>query len=159
MAHYPLNHHLRQTYRLLAGAAGLYLVLVGAIGLARTSGDPFFHRGSDWVLGLRINPAASWLILLAGLIVLAATVAGGNLHHRVNLLLGWGLCGYAMVVMALIQTDANVFNVSMVNVIVLTLLGLALLLAGLYGKVGPTGSSGSAAPASPQGATDRSRQD
>jgi hypothetical protein len=147
MAHYPVNHHLRQTYRLLAGAAGLYLVLVGAIGLARTWGDPFFHRGSDWVLGLRVNSAGSWLILLAGLVAVAAAVAGGNLHHRVNLVLGWGLCGFAMVVMALIQTGANVFNVSMVNVIVLVALGLILLVAGLYGKVGPSESSGSAAPA------------
>jgi hypothetical protein len=159
MAHYPLNHHLRQTYRLLAGTAGLYLLLVGVIGLAGTWGDPFFHRGSDWVLGLRVNPAGSWLILLAGLLALGAAVAGGNLHHRGNLILGWGLCGFAMVVMALIQTDANVFNVSMVNVIVLTGLGLVLLIAGLYGKVGSTGSSESATPASPQGATGRSRRD
>jgi hypothetical protein len=159
MAHYPVNHHLRQTYRFLAGVAGLYLLLVGAVGLARTWGDPFFHRGSDWVLGLRVNPAASWLIVLAGLLALAATVAGGNLNHRINLVLGWGLCGFAMVVMAFLQTSANVFNVSMVNVIVVTLLGLVLLTAGLYGKVGPSGSSGSAAPAPPQGATSRSRQD
>ena len=159
MAHYPLNHHLRPTYRFLAGAAGLYLALVGVLGLAGTWGDPFFHRGSDWVLGLRVNPAGSWLTLLAGLLALAAAVTGGNLNHRINLVLGWGLCGYAMVVMALIQTDANVFNVSMVNVIVLVLLGLVLLVAGLYGKVGPSGSSGSAAPASPQGATGRSTRD
>lgn len=159
MAHYPVNHHLRQAYRLLAGAAGLYLLLAGAIGLARTWGDPFLHRGSDWALGLRVNPAASWLLLLTGLLALAAAVIGGNLHHRVTMALGWGLCACAMVVMALIQTDANVLNVSMANVIVLTLLGLLLLIAGLYGQVGPSESSGSAAPASPQGATSRSRQD
>lgn len=141
MAHYPLNHHLRQTYRLLAAAAGLYLVLVGVIGLATTWGDPLFHRGSDWVLGLRVNPAASWLVLLAGLAVLGAAVLGGNLHHRVNLVLGWGLCAFAMVVMALIQTDANVFNVSMVNVVVLASLGLVIITAGLYGKVGPVNGS------------------
>lgn len=141
MAHYPLNHHLRQTYRFLAGAAGLYLVVTGALGLARTWGDPFFHRGSDWVLGLRVNPAASWLILLAGLLALAAAVIGGNVNHRVNLVLGWALCGFAMVVMALIRTEANVFNVSMINVIVVTVLGLVLITAGLYGKVGASGSS------------------
>jgi hypothetical protein len=141
MAHYPLDHPLRQPYRLLAGASGLYLGLVGAIGLAQTWGDPLFHRGSDWVLGLRVNPAASWLSLLAGLIVLVAAVLGGNLHHRVNLVLGWGLCGFAMVVMALIQTDANVFNVSMVNVIVLAVLGLLIITSGLYGKVNDSSSS------------------
>ena len=136
MAHYPVNHHLRQTYRFLAGAAGLYLLLAGVLGLARTWGDPFFHRGSDWVLGLRVNPAASWLLVLAGLLALAAAVAGGNLNHRINLVLGWALCGFAMVVMALIQTDANVFNASMINVVVLAVLGLIVLTGGLYGKVG-----------------------
>jgi hypothetical protein len=141
MAHYPLNHHLRQTYRLLAGGAGLYLGLVGAIGLAKTWGDPLFHRGSDWSLGLRVNPAGSWFFLLAGLAVLIAAVLGGNLHHRVNLVLGWALCGFAMVVMALIQTEANVFNVSMVNVVVLAVLGLVIITAGLYGKVNESSSS------------------
>ena len=141
MAHSPLNHPLRQTYRFLAGAAGLYLLITGALGLIRTWGDPFFHRGSDWVLGLRVNPAASWLILVAGLLALAAAVAGGNVNHRVNLVLGWALCGFAMVVMALIRTEANVFNVSMINVIVVAVLGLVLITAGLYGKVGASGSS------------------
>jgi hypothetical protein len=136
MAHYPLNHHLRQSYRFLAVLTGLYLLLVGVIGIATTAGDPFFHRGSDWVLGLRVNPAAAWLYAVIGLIVLAAAVVGGNVHHRVNLVLGWGIAGLAMVVMTMIQTDANVLNVSMVNVIVLTLLGLVLLTAGLYGRVG-----------------------
>jgi hypothetical protein len=136
MAHYPLNHHLRQTYRFLSALAGLYLLLVGVIGIAMTAGDPFFHRGSDWVLGMRVNPAASWLFAVGGVIVLAAALVGGNVHHRVTLALGWGIAGLAMVLMTMIQTDANVLNVSMVNVIVLTLLGLVLLTAGLYGRVG-----------------------
>lgn len=49
-----------------------------------------------------------------------------------------------MVVMAVIQTDANV---SMVNVIGVVLPGLVLITAGVYGEVGSSGSSGSAAPA------------
>jgi Domain of unknown function (DUF4383) len=136
MAHYPLNHHLRQSYRFLAALAGLYLLLVGVLGIATTAGDAFFNRGSDWVLGLRVNPASSWLYAVVGAVVLAAALIGGNVHHRVNLVLGWGLAGVAMVVMTMIQTDANVLNVSMVNVIVLVLLGLVLLTSGLYGKVG-----------------------
>lgn len=136
MAHYPLNHHLRQTYRFLAGLAGLYLLLFGVIGLGTTWGDPFFHRGADWVLGLRTNPAAAWLATLTGLVLLAVVLIGGNVYHRVALVLGWGICGFAMVVMTMIQTDANVFNVSMINVIVFALVGLVTLVAGLYGKVG-----------------------
>jgi hypothetical protein len=90
------------------------------------------------VLGLRTNPSAAWLATVAGAIVLVAILLGGNVYHYVTLVLGWGLCGYALLVMAFLQTDANVTNASMVNVIVLLLLGLALLTAGLYGKVGST---------------------
>jgi hypothetical protein len=136
MAHYPLNHHLRQPYRWLTAAAGLYLTLFGVLGILVTWGDPFFHRGSDWVLGLRTNPAAAWLSTVVGLIVLVAALIGGNLHHRVNLVMGWGIMVAAMVLMATIQTDANVLNVSMANVIVLSILGLVVLIGGIYGKVG-----------------------
>jgi hypothetical protein len=136
MAHYPLNHHLRRFYRFFAVLSGLYLLAFGVLGLARTWGDPFFHRGSDWVLGLRTNPAAAWIATAAGAILLAVILLGGNIYHRITMALGWGLCGYAVLVMAFLQTDANVTNASMVNVIVLAVLGLVLLTAGLYGKVG-----------------------
>jgi hypothetical protein len=137
MAHYPLNHHLRQTYRFFAGLAGLYLTLFGVIGIAKTWGDPFFYRdGGDWVLGLRTNPAAAWLYAIVGIILLVAVLLGGNLCHRVALVLGWGLCGLGVLIMAFLQTDANVLNASMANVIVTIILGLVSLTAGLYGKVG-----------------------
>jgi hypothetical protein len=136
MAHYPLNHHFRHPYRFLAGVAGLFLLLSGVLGLAQSWGGSFFDRGSHWVLGLRVNPASSWLLLLGGLVILAAAVLGRNVHHRVNLLLGWGLLGFAVFLMAVLRTDANVFNASMTNVIALLLCGLAVLTAALYGKVG-----------------------
>jgi len=137
MAHYPLNHHLRQTYRFLAGLAGLYFTLVGIIGLAKTWGDPFFDRGGGaWVLGLRVNPAAAWLYTIAGVVLLAVVLIGGNLFHRVAIVLGWGLCGVSVLVMAFLQTDANVLHASMTNVIVTIVLGLVTLTAGLYARVG-----------------------
>ncbi|WP_433298250.1 DUF4383 domain-containing protein [Actinoplanes sp. CA-030573] len=137
MAHYPLNHHLRQTYRFLAGLAAVYLTLVGVIGIARTWGDAFFYRdGGDWVLGLRVNPAASWLYAIVGVVLLASVLLGGNLLHHVALVLGWGLCGLGVLMMAFLQTDANVLNASMANVIVTIVLGLVTLTAGLYGKIG-----------------------
>ncbi|MGK5679309.1 DUF4383 domain-containing protein [Actinoplanes sp. URMC 104] len=139
MPHYPLNHPLRPLYRFLALLAAAYLTLFGAIGLGVTAGEPFFHRGSDWVLGLRTNPATAWLSLILGLVLLAAVLLGRNLYHHVTVVLGWGLAGYAMIMMMVIQTDANVFNVSMINVIVLTVLGLIVLTAGLYGKIGARG--------------------
>jgi hypothetical protein len=137
MAHYPLNHHLRQTYRFLAFLAGAYLLVTGLIGLAETWGDSFFGRdGHDWSLGLRVNPAGAWLFTLLGLIVVAATIIGGNVHHQVTLVVGWIMCGLAVLIMATMQTDANAVHASMINVIVLLVLGLVTLVAGLYGKVG-----------------------
>jgi hypothetical protein len=136
MAHYPLNHHLRPIYRLLAALAAVYLVLVGALGLGASWGEPFFHRGGDWVLGQRVNPASAWLHLVIGALLLAVVVLGGNLFHRVTLVLGWILCGIGVIVMAFLQTDANVLNASMANVITTIVIGLVVLTAGLYGKVG-----------------------
>lgn len=136
MAHYPLNHHLRQTYRFLAGLAGLYYALVGIIGLAATWGDPFFDRGGEWVLGMRLNPASAWLHAIVGVLLVAAVLIGGNAYHHVALILGWGLCGLAMLVMAFLQTDANILNASMSNVVTTSVLGLVVLTGGLFGKVG-----------------------
>jgi len=137
MAHYPLNHHLRQTYRFLAFLVGAYLLAAGVIGLAATWGDPFFGRdGHDWSLGLRVNPAGSWLLTVIGLVIVAATVVGGNVHHQVTLVVGWAMCGIAVLIMATMQTDANALHASMINVIVLLVLGVVTLVAGLYGKVG-----------------------
>jgi hypothetical protein len=136
MAHYPLDHHLRPVYRFLSALAGLYLLAYGIIGVATTWGDPFFHRGSDWVLGLRTNPAAAWLATLAGAVLLVALLLGRNAYHHVAIVLGYGICGYSMLVMAFLQTDANVVNASMANVIAQTLIGLIVLTAGLYAKVG-----------------------
>jgi hypothetical protein len=136
MAHYPLNHHLRQTYRFFATLIGLYLLVFGVIGLGTTWGDPFFGRGSDWVLGLRTNPASAWLNTLFGVILLVAIVLGGNIYHRVTMALGWALGVFGLLVVAFIQTDANIVNASMINVIGWMVAGLILLTAGLYGKVG-----------------------
>ncbi|HEY0532021.1 MAG TPA: DUF4383 domain-containing protein [Actinoplanes sp.] len=137
MAHYPLNHHLRQSYRFGAFLAGAYLLVTGVIGLAATWGDSFFgHDGHHWSLGLRVNPAGSWLLTVLGLVIVAATVIGGNVHHRVTLVAGWALFGIAVLILATMQTDANAVDASMINVLVLLILGIITLTAGLYGKVG-----------------------
>ncbi|MFG1610713.1 DUF4383 domain-containing protein [Actinoplanes sp. NPDC049265] len=136
MAHFPLNHRLRQTYRFVAAIAGLYLLAAGVIGISQTAGDPFFDRaGGAWSLGLRVNPAGAWLLVLLGVVVLGGAVIGGNLHHHLSMVAGWGLLGIAAILLAVMQTDANVLHASMINVVVLILAGLAVLTAGLYGKL------------------------
>ena len=135
MAHYPINHRLRGTYRGLAALCGLFLVVVGIVGIIATSGGDFFSRGSHWALGLRMNPAQAWLSVVIGVVLVAAAAIGGNLHHRVGMGVGWGLLVLAVYGLAVLQTDANVLNYSMVNLIVLLVAGLVVLTAGLYGKV------------------------
>jgi hypothetical protein len=137
MAHYPVNHRSRGAYRILAALAGLYLAAYGLTSVIATAGDDAFGRGSYWVLGLRTNPAQGWLVLVLGVLIAGAAIRGGALHHRVNMLLGWTLIALAIVVMTVMRTDANVLNVSMVNVVVLLVLGLTVLCAALYGKVDP----------------------
>jgi hypothetical protein len=136
MAHYPLNHHLRPVYRFLAALCALYLTVFGVISIGTTWGDEFFHRGHDWVLGLRTNPAAAWITTVIGIILLAAVLIGGNLLHRVAVVAGWVLLTYAAVTMAFIQTSANIVNASMINVIALLIIGWLTLIAGLYAKIG-----------------------
>jgi len=137
MAHYPVNHHLRGVYRVLTALCGLYLIAHGVVALVTMNSVGFFARGSYWSLGLRTNPAGAWLAILAGLVVAVAAAIGGNVHHRVNLIMGWVLIVVAIALLAVQRTDANVFNISVVNVIALLIIAVLVLASGLYGKVDP----------------------
>ena len=82
MAHYPVNHHLRQIYRLLAGARRRSTWSSSA---SSASPAPGATRSStaahDWVLGLRTNSAAILArSLLAGLV--AGRRRGGRRQPR-----------------------------------------------------------------------------
>jgi uncharacterized protein DUF4383 len=137
MAHIPINHPLRPVYRALAGLAGLYVLLFGIIGFAQTRGlELFAQQDLPWVLGLRTNPAFSYLSIVAGIVLLGGVVVGGNVHRSVNLAGGLVFLVAGIAMMTLLQTDANIFGFSMVNCIVSFVIGIVLLAAGLYGKVG-----------------------
>ena len=135
MAHYPVNHRLRGAYRGLAALCGLLFLVVGIAGIIVTSGEDFFGRGSHWALGLRMNPAQAWLSVVIGAVLVAAAAIGGSVHHRVSSGGGWVLMVLGVFGLAVLQTDVNVFNYSVVNIIVLLVTGLFVLTAGLYGKV------------------------
>ncbi|MDG6109414.1 DUF4383 domain-containing protein [Dactylosporangium aurantiacum] len=136
-AHFPINHHLRPLYRLLCVVAGLYMLVFGVVGFVQTSGKPFFTQDeAEWVLGLRTNPAFSLLSLVAGVVVLGANLIGRNLAHHVNQLAGVVLTVVGMAMLALMQTEANIFAFSMVNVIVTFVLAGITGVASLYDRVG-----------------------
>ncbi|GAA2382485.1 DUF4383 domain-containing protein [Dactylosporangium salmoneum] len=138
-SHFPINHHLRPLYRLLSAVAGLYMLVFGVVGFVQTSGAPFFTRDETaWALGLRTNPAFAVLSIIAGVVVLGANVIGRNIAHQINQLAGIVLTIVGMGSLAVMQTEANIFAFSMVNVIVTFILAGVVGTASLYDRVGST---------------------
>nr|BFE63446.1 hypothetical protein GCM10020063_079720 [Dactylosporangium thailandense] len=141
-SHFPVNHHLRPLYRLLCVVAGLYMLVYGVVGFIATSGSDFFTRDeAEWVLGLRTNPAFALLSIVAGVIVVGANIIGRNVAHAINTLAGVVLTAVGMASLALMQTEANVFAFSMVNVIVTFILAGIIGTASLYDRVGPAAAA------------------
>jgi len=135
--HTPINHHLRPLYRVLAGLAGLYVLVFGIAGLIRTHGlATFAQHDLPWVLGLRTNPAFAMLSIGAGALILVGTVLGRNIDYLVNLLASVIFLVTGMAMLVLLRTDANFLGFSMSNCVVSFILGLVTGTAGLYGKVG-----------------------
>lgn len=137
MLHTPVNHHLRPLYRVLAGLAGLYVLVFGISGLAKTRGlDVFAQHDLPWVLGLRTNPAFAVLSIGAGALILLGTVIGRNIDYMINLIASVIFLVTGMAMLIVLRTDANFLGFSMSNCIVSFILGLVTGIAGLYGKVG-----------------------
>jgi hypothetical protein len=136
MAHTPVNHPLRPLYRVLAGLTGLYVLLFGIFGMVETWGTDVFGHPSAHALGLRTNLAFSLISVVAGVIIVAAAVIGRNVDHMVNQVAGYAFATMGMLMLALLQTDANFLNFSVATCIVSFVISLVLLTAGLYGKVG-----------------------
>jgi hypothetical protein len=137
MSHLPINHHLQPLYRTLAGAAGLYVLVFGIIGLLRASGlDLFAQDDLPTVLGLRANRAFAALSLVAGVVLVAGAVIGRSVDMWINLIGSVVFLTAGMAMMALLETDLNVLGFTVTTCIVSFVIGLVLSLAGLYGKVG-----------------------
>ncbi len=136
MAHYPVNHHLRPLYRVLAAIAGLYVLTFGIAGYAQTHGTDLFAHSDTSVLGLRTNLAFSLVSIVAGAVLVLAAVLGRNVDHKVNLVGGVAFLFAGATMMALLRTDSNLLNFSMATCIVSFVIGLVLVTAGLYGRSG-----------------------
>lgn len=137
MAHLPKNHVLRPFYRILALVAGVYCLIFGIVGIARTSGHSMFAQAPIRALGLRTNLAFALLSVLVGLVVIGATAMGRNLDRKVNMVLGPGFLVVGVVMMTVMRTSANVLNFGMSTCIVSFVIGLALFAGFLYGEVAP----------------------
>ncbi|MFI7607035.1 DUF4383 domain-containing protein [Micromonospora sp. NPDC049366] len=136
MAHIPVNHPARPIYRVLSGAIGLYILVFGVWGVAQTAGESLFGRGSHWVLGLRTNLAFSIASVVFGAFLLIGASRRTNLGHYMNLTAGVVFLVTSILMMSVLQTEANFLNFSMSTVIVSMIFGLVLLGTGLYDKIG-----------------------
>jgi hypothetical protein len=137
MSHIPVNHPLQPLYRLLAGLAGVFVLVFGIIGLSRTAGDPLFDRGDAAVFGLHLNLAFAIISIAVGLVLVIGAAYGRNVDHYINLVGGGVFLGAGVFMMLLLQTDANFLNFRMSTCIVSFVIGTVLFAAGLYGRTGP----------------------
>ena len=136
MSHNPVNHPARPIYRAIGGLVGLYFAVFGVLGIITSAGNDVLAQDDTKVFGQGTNLGWSLLAVLLGLAVLAGTVIGRNLDVAINKALAYGLVVVGLAELAFLQTDANIFNWSILTVIVVLVLALVLLMAGMYGKVG-----------------------
>jgi hypothetical protein len=135
LAHLPVNHPLRPLYRLLAGLVGLFALVFGIIGFTRTRGTaPFANTDLPLVLGLRTNLAFAVLSIVGGAVLVVCAVIGRNLDHLVNLLGGVVFMTVGLLMLGLLQTDANFLGFTMTDCVVSLIFGTVVFTAGLYGR-------------------------
>jgi hypothetical protein len=137
MAHNPINHPARPIYRALGGLIGLYLVIFGVLGLIDNSGAEFFAQDENArVLGQGANLGSSVILAALGGLILIGTAIGRNIDARLNKYLGYAFMIIGLANLAVLRTDANFLNFTVVTCVVVMLLGTVLLMAGMYGRVG-----------------------
>lgn len=131
-SHMPVNHSLRPLYRALALAAGLFVLVFGVVGFLVTQGDPIFEPGPERALGLHTNPAFSYASVVAGALIVLSTLVGRNIDRFVNIWVGSAFLIAGTAMMALMGSDLNVLNFTMITCIVSYTIGSVLLTAGMY---------------------------
>ncbi|PWU52297.1 DUF4383 domain-containing protein [Micromonospora globispora] len=136
MSHNPVNHPARPVYRAIGGLVGLYFAVFGVLGIVASAGNDVLAQDDTKVFGQGTNLGWSLVAVLLGLAVLAGTVIGRNLDVAINKALAYGLLVVGLAELAFLQTDANIFNWSILSVIVVLVVALVLLMAAMYGKVG-----------------------
>jgi hypothetical protein len=136
MSHTPVNHPARPIYRAIGGLIGLYFVVFGVLGIIASAGDDILAQDETKVLGQGTNLGFSLLAVVLGAVILLGVVIGRNLDVLINQWLAYALMALGLAELAFLQTDANIFNFSIMTDIVVLVLALVLLMAGMYGKVG-----------------------
>lgn len=136
MSHIPVNHPLRGFYRFLAALAGLYILVFGVVAFIKAKDFPAFSQTQTVrALGLHANLAFGVTSIVAGAVLLVGALLGRNIDRFINLWGGIAFMVVGILMLLLMETDANFFAFTMANVIVSFLVGTLLFAAGLYGKI------------------------
>jgi hypothetical protein len=123
----PVNHPLHGVYRVAAGVVGVLLAVFGLLGLLL----------SGALLRIPASSAFSGICLVAGVVLLGAAVAGGNVAARTNAYVGALLIVVGLVgLLSMGEPGSNFLDVSMADVTLVFVAGMVLLAAGFYGQVG-----------------------
>lgn len=132
---FQVNHPLRPLYRTLALLAGLFVLIFGVVGFFATQGTPLFEVGGQQALGLRTNLAFSYASIVAGVVIVLATLLGRNFAHIIYLWVGsvFLLAGTAMMLL-MGKDETNFLNFTMATCVVSYLIGSVLATAGMYVK-------------------------
>ncbi len=131
--HLPTGHRLSRVYRIGAGLMGLVLLTFGILGFTGQVG--FFSTNGDRIAGLSSNGALSVLSVVAGPLLFAGMVAGGNFASNLNMVLGVLFVLSGFVNLAVLNTSANFLAFGMSNVLFSFVFGLVLMTFGMYGRV------------------------
>lgn len=124
----PQNHWLHGAYRVAGGIVGVFLVVLGVLGLVMSG---------DRVLGVSASTPFSAGVVVVGVLLVVFAVLGGNVAAEGNALLGALLMVVGLLSMLVLRNDDwNVLDATMTDVIVLFVVGMALLTFGVYGRVG-----------------------
>ncbi|GGM61796.1 hypothetical protein GCM10012275_35900 [Longimycelium tulufanense] len=129
----PPNHPLSRIYRAGAALVGLYLVVFGALGLARQI--DFVTTTGQEILGLSTNGLLSLISVVVGLVLVLAAIRGGAAASTTNIVFGVLFFLSGLVNLALMQTPFNIFAFQMQNVVFSLLVGMLLMFIGFYGRV------------------------
>lgn len=122
----PKDHPLHGVYRTSAGVIGALLIAAGVFCLLRSH---------DRWMGIGTSDGFGGLLIVAGLVLVAAAVVGGNVAAQVNAHVGAALIVLGLLGLLFQGHDVNVLDVTVSDVVVLFVVGTLLLAAGFYGQV------------------------
>ncbi|MFY1634292.1 DUF4383 domain-containing protein [Solwaraspora sp. WMMB335] len=136
MAHTPVNHPARPIYRAIGALTGLYLIVFGVFGLVANSGNEAFAQDGTRALGQGTNLGFAVLCVALGVVIIVGVVLGRNVDVAIDQASAYGLLVLSLAGLAVLRTDANIFNFTMSTCVVIMIVGLVLLMTAMYGKTG-----------------------